>query len=328
MVATPPKGSNQLSAAELASGVRVPQSRREALELIYAALQQSDVFYGHGTDNAWDEAVLLLLSACDLPPMSGEEVLDADMHTDAWGRATDWLLQRVEQRTPLPYLLGRAWFAGLEFHCDPRALVPRSPLAEVIQNDYLPWWRGASPSRILDLCCGGGAIGIAAAVYQPGAQVVLADIDADALALAAENRALHGLEQRVSLRESDLFSDLAGERFDIILCNPPYVDAPDLAQMPAEYHAEPPRGLGCGEDGLDLAREILVSAAEYLLDGGLLFLELGNSWQALDELLSELPLTWLEFSEGGHGVLVVESNELAAIRAVLVQDWTAADSAD
>lgn len=317
MVATPPKGSNQRSAASLASDARVPQSRREALELIYAALQQSGVFYGHGTDNAWDEAVLLLLSACDLNPMSGEEVLDVEMHADAWRQATDWLLQRVEQRTPLPYVLGRAWFAGLEFHCDARALVPRSPLAELIQNDYRPWWRGAPPDRILDLCCGGGAIGIAAAVQQSGLEVVLADIDRDALALAVENIALHGLEQRVSVRESDLFAGLAGERFDIVLCNPPYVDAGDLAGMPPEYHAEPPLGLGSGEDGLDLARKILVSASDYLLDGGLLFLELGNSWLALDELLSELPLTWLEFSEGGHGVLVADSKDLAAISAAL-----------
>jgi ribosomal protein L3 glutamine methyltransferase len=317
MVATPPGSGNEAQATTVLADAPVPESVRSALEQVYSALDSADLFYGHGTDNAWDESVLLVLSACELPFDAAEEQLDTPMAPDAWDRALAWLRQRVEQRTPLPYLLGRAWFAGLELRCDRRALIPRSPLAELIQNDYRPWWPGEAPQRFLDLCAGGGSIGIAAAVYQPAAEVLLADIDPEALALARENIALYDLGSRVQTRESDLFEGLAGERFDIILCNPPYVDAGDLASMPAEYHSEPPRGLGSGEDGLDLARQILAGAAAHLTPGGLLFLELGNSWLALDELLSALPLTWLEFSEGGHGVLVAGVSDLAEIQRCL-----------
>ncbi|MEO1078194.1 MAG: 50S ribosomal protein L3 N(5)-glutamine methyltransferase [Pseudomonadota bacterium] len=289
----------------------------ELLEDVFARLENADLYFGHGTDNAWDEAVLLVLSACELPVDANDSVLKLPVKSEQQMRIADWLERRIEKRLPLPYILGRAWFAGLEFDCDERALVPRSPLAEVIREDFGPWWNGAAPRRLLDLCCGGGAIGIAAAVQQPELELVLADLSPDALALARQNVRRHGLENRTRLVESDLFAALAGERFDIILSNPPYVDADDLAGMPDEYKAEPAMGLGSGFDGLDHARRILVTAESHLNENGLLFLELGNSWEALDRMLAGLALTWLEFSDGGHGVLLLHQSEIPALARAL-----------
>jgi ribosomal protein L3 glutamine methyltransferase len=290
---------------------------RAAIEAIAAQFDLAQLSYGHGTDNAWDEAVMLVLTACGLPPDAGDEVLDLRITAQQQAAIDDWLSQRIEARRPLPYVLGRAWFAGIEFTCDERALVPRSPLGELVSAAFQPWWRGEPPRQVLDLCCGGGAIGIATALYCPQARVTLADLSPEALELARLNISRHDLPERVEALQSDLFSALDGRRFDIILCNPPYVDAEDLAAMPAEYHAEPPLGLGSGSDGLDHARLILAQASSHLNDEGLLFLELGNSWEALDGILAELPLTWLDFSEGGHGVLMLRREELDAVARTL-----------
>lgn len=318
MVATPPKSSNEPLGGDSGAGTALlppeaPDTVGDALTALHACLQRADVFYGHGTDNAWDEAVLLLMCACAMPVDADEHVLDLPMDSAAWSVACVWIERRVRERVPLPYLVGRAWFAGIEFKCDERALVPRSPLGELIRNDYAPWWVGDAPRRLLDLCCGGGCIGIAAAIYLPELEVVLADIDRDALSLAQENIALHDVSARVATQESDVLAALRDQRFDIILSNPPYVDSPDLASMPPEYHAEPPLGLGSGEDGLDITRRILRGAQAHLNPGGLLFVELGNSWEALDHALAGFPLTWIEFSEGGHGVLVLRAEELEAV---------------
>lgn len=320
MVATSSECSNEafLNRYGLDSGT--PDSLGSALEKTHKALAGADLFFGHGSDSAWDESVFLLLSAAGLPLDSGESVLKEPIAEDAWSKTLQWLRVRINDRKPLPYITGEAWFAGLPFNCDERALVPRSPLAEVIRNNYQPWYAKDTPTRLLDLCCGGGCIGIAAAVYQENLKVVIADIDADALALAQENIARYQLEGRVVPRQSDLLDALGGERFDIILCNPPYVDAEDLSAMPAEFHAEPPLGLGSGDDGLDMARRILRGASDHLNPGGLLFLELGNSWEALDRELANAGLHWLEFSEGGHGVLVVQADELASLSLQLTTE--------
>jgi ribosomal protein L3 glutamine methyltransferase len=297
MVATPPEAHN--AAVPSLAGAALG----DVLQTVARRLDAAGLHFGHGTDNAWDEAVLLVLSACDLPVEAGDEVLDYRVEVSQAERIEQWMDQRIAQRLPLPYLIGRAWFAGLEFGCDARALVPRSPLAEVIQDGFAPWWAGDEPQRLLDLCCGGGSIGIASAVFNPLLQVTLADISAQALELARENVARHRVVERVLCLESDLFDAIGPERFDIILCNPPYVNNEDLASMPAEYSSEPALGLGSGDDGLDLTRRILREAGAFLAPRGILFLELGNSWAALDELLAGLPLTWLDFRHGGHGVL-------------------------
>jgi ribosomal protein L3 glutamine methyltransferase len=229
---------------------------------------------------------------------------------DTITRIKQVLLQRVEQHKPLPYLLGRAYFAGLQFLCDERAIIPRSPLAELILNDFKPWYGGPPPARILDLCCGGGCIGLAVAHYFPDTTVDLVDLDPAALALARDNAAALGLTQRVDIIQSDLFAALAGRRYDLILSNPPYVDSEDLAGLPAEYLHEPELALGSGTDGLDLTRRILATARQYLQDTGMLILEVGNSWPALETAYPRLPFTWLEFEHGGHGVFALSAEEL------------------
>ncbi|MEP1471555.1 MAG: 50S ribosomal protein L3 N(5)-glutamine methyltransferase [Halieaceae bacterium] len=287
-----------------------PTTIGDALTIAHERLVASDVFFGHGTDNPWDEAVQLVLAAAELPADSGEEVLPVALGEDAWLRAQGMLGRRINEHVPLPYLTGVAWFAGLQFGCDERAIIPRSPLAEVIHDNFQPWYSGSAPRRILDLCCGGGCIGLAAAYYHPDISVDLVDLDPDALALASENIGRYELQGRVRAVQSDLFTALAQERYDVILSNPPYVDAADIASMPAEYHHEPALALASGADGLNLTRRILAQAHNYLTPDGLLLIEVGNSWEALDAAYPELPLTWLEFEQGGHGVLALSAAEL------------------
>ena len=290
------------------------------IEAIFACcdvLEAGEAFCGHGTDNAWDEAVQLVLFALGLLPDAPASVGEQSLAEIDIERIDSLLRRRVGERMPLPYVTGEAWFAGLRFACDNRALVPRSPLAELVMAGFCPWYAGNEPLSILDLCCGGGAIGIAAAVYSPRASVVLSDVDADALALASENAVQHGVSRRVSLVQGDLFAGLATDRFDIILCNPPYVDADDLAGMPAEYRHEPPLGLGAGNDGLDLARRILAQAVNHLNPDGVLLLEVGNSWEALEATFPRVPFTWVELENGGHGVLAMQTAELRESAAAL-----------
>nr|MBP6701196.1 50S ribosomal protein L3 N(5)-glutamine methyltransferase [Halioglobus sp.] len=213
----------------------IPRTVGEALQYCSETLSGSDVFFGHGTDNPWDESVQLVLSVADLPLDSDDGVLPHPLDSAAFARLEVLLRARIQQHTPLPYLLGKAWFAGLEFICDERAIIPRSPLAELIVNEFQPWYSGPAPRRVLDLCCGGGCIGLAVAHYFPDVLVDLADIDPAALALARENTQAMGLADRVNVIESDVFSALGEVRYDVILSNPPYVDAQDLAELPAEF---------------------------------------------------------------------------------------------
>ncbi len=280
-----------------------------AIVAVSEALDSAGVCFGHGTDNAWDEAVQLVLDVAGLSP-DCEDGLSHQPLAEAQLNHLERLLQRrIGERIPLPYLLGKACFAGLEFVCDERALVPRSPIAELILNDFQPWYAGPAPHRILDLCCGGGCIGLAVAHHLPESRVDLADIDTAALDLARENTALHQLESRVRILQSDLFERLEQERYDIILCNPPYVDAQDLAGMPAEYRAEPSMGLGSGRDGLDVTRRILAQVGDFLQPHGLLLLEVGNSAAALEAAFPQVAFTWVELVNGGHGVFAMTAQE-------------------
>ncbi len=292
-----------------------PETIGEALQYCVSALESSDVFYGHGTDNAWDEALQLVLSVTELPLDSAEDVLPLALTQAACQQLKRLLQRRIGEHIPLPYLLGRAWFAGLEFHCDERAIIPRSPLAHLILNEFKPWYHGTEPRRILDLCCGGGCIGLATAYHFPQLRVDLADLDQKALQLAKENATLLGLEERVSLIHSNLFDAIKSVEYDIILSNPPYVNATDLATMPAEYHHEPEQALGSGADGLAITRLILQRAGSYLSDNGLLVVEVGNSWPDLEKLYPKVPFTWLEFADGGHGVFALSAKELQQFSA-------------
>ncbi len=286
----------------------------EALERVNAALEASPAYFGHGTDNPWDEAVQLVLWCAGLPADSDDRVLGLPLTAAQSARAAELLQRRIQDRVPLPYLTGEAWFAGLRWRCDTRAIIPRSPIAELLRAGYQPWYQGPGPARVLDLCCGGGCIGLATAWYLPDAEVDLIDLDADALALAAVNARELGVEGRVRILQSDLFTAVQGKRYDIIVTNPPYVDATDLAAMPAEYAHEPALALGSGADGLDLTRRILAEAAGHLQPHGLLVLEVGNSWEALEEAFPQLPFTWVEFAHGGHGVCVLTAAELRESR--------------
>lgn len=294
-----------------------PVTVGEAFNYCSTVLIEAGLFYGHGTDNAWDEAIQLVLSVVDIPFDTEDEVLPHPFDGRARAELDHLLRRRIDDRVPTPYLLGKAWFAGLEFGCDERALIPRSPLAELILNDYAPWYAGPQPRRLLDLCCGGGCIGLAAAHHDQELQVDLTDIDQAALSLAGENAARLGLEGRANILRSDLFSALPGKRYDIIISNPPYVDANDLATMPPEYHHEPAAALGAGADGLDLARRILAVAGDYVEPTGLLVLEVGNSWQALEQAYPKVPFTWIEFEHGGHGVLALSGEELQSYKESL-----------
>ncbi|HWV13904.1 MAG TPA: 50S ribosomal protein L3 N(5)-glutamine methyltransferase [Cellvibrio sp.] len=273
----------------------------------------ASLYFGHGTDNAWDEAEQLVLHAIHLLPPLGDEWLGARLTRSERERVLENLQRRIQERIPAAYITGQAWFAGLCFHVDERVLVPRSPLAELIQQHFAPWLK-REPGRILDLCTGSGCIGIACAHYFPEAEVQLSDISYDALAVAEENIQLHGLQDRVFALQSDLFAGLQGQKFDLIVSNPPYVDAEDLASMPDEYHAEPEIGLGSGDDGLDFTRRLLREASDYLTPDGILVVEVGNSWVALEAAYPSLAFTWVEFERGGHGVFLLAAQDLIAAR--------------
>ena len=278
----------------------------------------AELFFGHGTDNAWDDALQLVLHALHLPLPLNPDVLDARLTLAERKEVVALLRRRIDERVPTAYLTGTAWFAGLPFRVDSRVLVPRSPIAELIENQFSPWLL-QEPEYILDLCTGSGCIGIACAYAFPEAAVDLSDISRDALEVAQRNIDIHEVGHRVRAIESDLFDNLAELRYDLIVSNPPYVDAEDLAEMPAEYHAEPALGLASGVDGLDFTRRLLREALDHLTDEGVLIVEVGNSGVALEAAYPELPFTWLEFRRGGHGVFLLTAAQLqdAAERGLL-----------
>ena len=276
------------------------------------------LYFGHGTDNAWDEAEQLVLHAINLTPPLDDEWLSARLTRGERERVLENLRRRVDERIPAAYITGQAWFAGLSFIVDDRVLVPRSPIGELIQQQFSPWLANETlqkkPMQILDLCTGSGCIGIACAYAFPDAEIQLSDISYDALAVAEDNIQQHELEARVFAMQSDLFANLVGQKFDLIVSNPPYVDADDLATMPPEYHAEPEIGLGSGNDGLDFTHRLLREASDYLTDEGVLIVEVGNSWVALEEAYPDVPFTWIEFERGGHGVFMLRRTDLLQLK--------------
>lgn len=272
--------------------------------------QRAGVFYGHGTDNALDEALALVLHCLHLRHDQIDVVIDARLTPAEREQVLTTLETRFQKRLPLPYITGEANFAGFPFQVDRRVLIPRSPIAELIENGFEPWLGGRYPHRILDLCAGSGCIGIACALYLEAAEVVLSDISEEALIVAEGNIERHGVGDRVRAVRSDLFAALPGERFDLIVSNPPYVDARDMDELPAEYRHEPRLALAAGSDGLDLVRVMLREAADHLADDGVLIVEVGNSWAALEEAYPRVPFTWLEFERGGHGVFLLTRAQL------------------
>ncbi len=287
---------------------------RDYIRWCMSAFGEHDVFFGHGTDNAWDEAVQLVLGAVHLPWDADKAVLDGRLTSPEKDKILAFIDKRVLERVPLPYLTNEAWFSGMPFYVDERVIVPRSPIAELIDAQFAPFLREGAVNRILDLCTGSGCIGIACAYAFPESDVDLVDLSDDALDVASINVARHELEQRVIPRQSDLFNALKGERYDLIVSNPPYVDAEDLASMPDEYAHEPELALGSGDDGLDITKRILREANDYLTDDGLLVVEVGNSEVHLMEQYPQLPLIWLELEQGGNGVFAISAADLKAHR--------------
>jgi ribosomal protein L3 glutamine methyltransferase len=272
-------------------------------------MNAAGVYFGHGTDNAWDDAVLLVTYALHLP-WDIEPAVQNSRLTRAEREAVVALVsQRINQRMPTPYLTGEAWFYGMPFCVDERVLIPRSPVAELIANRFQPWLGNKQVHRIMDLCTGSGCIGIACAAEFENAHVELLDISFDALALADENIQRHQMQDRVMALQSDLFGAADGQ-YDVIISNPPYVDADDMACLPEEYHNEPELALAAGDDGLDLVRIILAEARQYLTDGGILIVEVGNSWPALEQAYPTVPFMWQEFEQGGHGVFILTADQL------------------
>lgn len=288
---------------------------RDHIRWAVSRFQAEQLFFGHGTDNAWDEARQLVLGALHLPWEMADAYLDCRLEDDERERLQGLLRRRIEERVPTAYLLGQAWFCGLPFIVDERVLVPRSPIAELIDRRFEPWL-AKTPARILDLCTGSGCIGIACAYEFLEAEVVLADLSFDALEVANRNIEFHGLEDRVYTVQGDGFEGLPKQRFDLIVSNPPYVDAEDFADMPSEYHHEPALGLACGDDGLDLVRRMLAEAADHLTEEGTLIVEVGNSQVHVEALYPEVDFTWLEFAKGGHGVFLLAASQCREYQAL------------
>lgn len=279
----------------------------------YAASRFSEagVCLGHGHDSPIDEATHLVLSALHLPPDLPPVYAAGQLTGQERKHLLDLVDRRIRERIPVAYLVGETWFAGMRFLSDERALVPRSPIAELIVNGFSPWLDDRPVQRTLDLCTGSGCIGLAMAEYQPSWQVDLADISPDALALARENMACQHLDDgRVDIVESDLFAGLQGRCYDLIVSNPPYVGRQEFEALPDEFAREPGLGLVSGEDGLDLVLRMLAEAPTYLSEHGLLIVEVGASEAALCECLPQVPFEWIEFETGPMGVFVVERSSL------------------
>lgn len=284
------------------------RSLRDYIRWAVSRFQAENLFFGHGADNAWDEARQLVLGALYLPYEIADSYLDCRLEDEEAQLLHALIQRRITERVPTAYLLGEAWFYGLPFVVDERVLIPRSPIAELIAQQFEPWLP-AVPARILDLCTGSGCIGIACATAFPEAEVVLSDVSFAALEVANLNIERHGLEDRVYTVQGDGFEGLPKQRFDLIVSNPPYVDAEDFADMPAEYHHEPALGLACGDDGLDLVRRMLAEAADHLTEQGILVVEVGNSQVHVEALYPEVDFTWMEFEYGGHGVFLLAAGQ-------------------
>ncbi|MDB4427210.1 50S ribosomal protein L3 N(5)-glutamine methyltransferase [Porticoccaceae bacterium] len=300
------------SQSEIELGSAITSSADTVAEMLdqgQALFEQSGVYFGHGTDNAWDEAVYLLSFVLGLAPDVDRTVLEKSLTPQQQAAILALYQRRIEERIPAAYLTGRAWFCGLPFAVDERVIIPRSPIAEMIMTGFEPWCVN-EPRRVLDLCTGSGCIGIACAYAFEEAEVVLSDISPEALQVTAANIAQHKLGYRVSAVESDLFQQMSGEQFQLIVSNPPYVDAEDYASMPDEYQHEPEIALASGSDGLDFTRRLLREAADHLTEEGVLVVEVGNSWVALERDFPSVPFLWLEFSEGDGGVFLLTRDQL------------------
>lgn len=292
------------------SNISEVQSLRDMIYFGASAFEAASLYYGHGTDNALDEAAYLAFFALKESPDFSDEKLDINLSQDDIAAVNNLFQQRIDTRKPAAYLTHEAWFAGLPFYVNENVLVPRSPFAELIAEQFQPWVAEGKVNRILDLCTGSGCIAIACALAFPEAKVDAADISKDALSVAEKNKVKHQLDERLTIIESDLFSNLQDRRYDLIVSNPPYVDAEDMANLPDEYRHEPELGLTAGDNGLNLVIPMLRDAKSHLNKGGVIIVEVGNSEEALVELFPEVPFMWLDFEYGGEGVFMLDARDI------------------
>lgn len=271
---------------------------------------RAKLHFGHGTETALDDAAFLVLRALGLPPGLDGAALDRPVTPADAARVETLIRRRMGERIPAAYLLNEAWFAGLPFHVDPRVLIPRSPFAELIGERFSPWVREERVRRILDVGTGSGCMAVACALAFPGATVDAVDISPDALDVAKQNIERHRVGDRVRCIRSDVFDALPGNRYDLIVANPPYVGAAEYASLPPEYRHEPRSGLESGTDGLDVVRRLLRGAAEHLEPQGVLIAEVGGSAPALEETFPKMPFVWVELEHGGDGIFVLSRGDL------------------
>lgn len=266
--------------------------------------------YGHGTDNAWDDILALVLGSLFLPASVDPLLLQAQLTTEEKALLCQNLEKRIVERVPVPYLTHEAWFSGLTFYVDERVLIPRSPIAELIGHHFSPWIEGDRVERILDLCTGGGCIAIACCHAFPDAQVDAVDISSDALTVAEMNRQRHHVQDQLTLIQSDCFDAVPNMQYDVIVSNPPYVGSDEMQTLPEEYRHEPVLALETGNNGLAIVEKILHQAHHYLTEQGILIVEVGNSEQALMDAYPDVPFTWLDFEHGGQGIFLLTSQQI------------------
>lgn len=282
---------------------------RDVIRWAVSKFNENGLYYGHGTESAWDEAIALVLHILHLPHEINPTILDARLTNSERDLIDKMIQRRIIERIPVPYLTHEAWFAGLPYYVDERVLIPRSPIAELIENRFQPWLEHEI-SHILDLCTGSGCIATACAKAFPECTINASDISADALAVAKINILRHGVEDQIHLYQANLFNGLPHQKYDIIVSNPPYVNAEEMSELPPEFHHEPKLGLEAGQNGLDIVLHILRNAQQFLNPQGILIVEVGNSEYALDEHFPDIPFTWLEFQRGGGGVFLLTEKQL------------------
>ena len=286
---------------------------RDLMRYAVSRFTAAKLFFGHGCSNAWDEAAYLICHALHLPGERLEALFDARVLDDERAAVVALIDARVERRVPAPYLTHEAWLTGHAFYVDERVIVPRSFIAELLEDQLAPWVEDPdSVESVLDLCTGSGCLAILAALTFPEAAVDAVDISPDALQVAERNRADYELTDRLQLIQSDLFSGLKERRYDVIISNPPYVNGESMRALPAEYRAEPELALAGGEDGLDLVHTIIAQARRHLTPDGVLVVEIGHNRDALEAAYPELPFVWLETASGNEFVFLLQADELPA----------------
>lgn len=302
----------QITPKQSQDAIKSLSTIRDFIRWGMSQMEAADCFYGHGTDNAWDEAVALVLPAVHLPLDSNPTILDATLTLDERHAIVDAITRRVNELLPAAYINNQAYFAGMPFYVDERVIIPRSPIAELIQKDFEPWFEDEVPTRILDMCTGSACIAITCALLNEDAEVDAVDISNDALEVARINVDAYDVEDRVNLIESDLFDKLPRAEYDVIIANPPYVPESSIGDLPEEYMHEPEKALVAGHDGLACVNRILQKAASYLSANGILIMEVGEAEDAFLEAYENLPVTWVEFENGGEGVFVISKQDLVA----------------